>query len=266
MLNLARRLCREAADTSLGGVGRSPIDFKSDKSVVTEVDREIQRRILAEVSDAYPAHAVVAEETVDVPYAFPDPSSARYCWVIDPLDGTRNFVAGLPCFATAIAVLEEGRPVVGVVYEHNLRALYAAMAGRGATLNGDPITVAKTPPPGSDMLVGIPSSKDELAREVVSNWHATRGLVLRNFGSTALHLGLVASAVMAAAFSKRAKIWDVAAGALLVAEAGGVITDPSGADLVPFKLDRDPGEDTPFLAAAPDVHRTLLEPIRTFAS
>lgn len=265
MLNLAERVSREAAAISSREFGRTSAALKHDNSVVTDVDYEIQTLILSAIESAYPDHAAVAEETAEPRHTPVDPAAARYCWVIDPLDGTRNFVAGLPCFATAIAVLKEGRPVVGVVYEHNQGALYAATAGGGATLNGEPVTVSSAPV-GLELLVGIPSSKDRLTGDVIRTWSETRGLVARNFGSTALHLGLVASGAMAATFSKRAKIWDVAAGALLVTEAGGMITDPLGANLVPFQLGRDPGEDIPFLAAAPDVHRRLIEPIRKLAS
>jgi fructose-1,6-bisphosphatase/inositol monophosphatase family enzyme len=89
------------------------------------------------------------------------------------------------------------------------------------------------------------------------------GLIWRNLGSTALHLGLVASGALTAAFCKRAKIWDVAAGVLLVTESGGRITDLSGADLAPFDLTDPPDRDLPFLAAAPKTHERLLRTIRT---
>lgn len=261
MLDLAKRLATEAAAVALPQAGQAATTRKADDSVVTEVDHAIQAHILGAIADAYPDHAVRAEETIDRPDAFPLPSQARYCWVVDPLDGTRNYASGFPCFSTAIAVLDEGRPVVGVVYEHNLKAMYVAAAGRGATLNDTSIRVDATRH-DTDMLVGVPSSKDRLTVDVLREWMGTRGIICRNLGSTALHLALVASGALAAAFCKRSKIWDVAAGALLVAEAGGSITDVTGSDMARFDLLAEPDADIPFLAAASGTHERLLPSIR----
>ncbi len=262
MLNLAVGLAQQAATLSLPRSGRARTGRKSDGSVVTETDHLIQERIIDSVTRRYPEHAFVAEETSDRAESGPDPASSRYCWVIDPLDGTRNFVAGFPCFCTSIAVLERGRPVVAVVFEHNLGQLYTATAGSGATLNSRPIQV-REPSSSTDILLGVPSSKDPLTQQVLRAWAGTRGFVLRNVGSTALHLAMVASGVLAGAFCKQCKIWDIAAGALLVAEAGGRFTDPSGADRVTFDLKADSCQDLPYLAAAPVVHGRLLDSIQS---
>jgi len=265
MLDLAKRLALEAAALALPQAGQAVATRKADDSVVTEVDRTVQAHILSAIADAYPGHAVCAEEAVDRPGAFPLPSQVRYCWVVDPLDGTRNYASGFPCFSTAIAVLDEGRPVIAVVYEHNFGAMYTAIAGRGAALNDKSMGVDETRH-DADMLVGIPSSKDRLTVDVLREWVGTRGIICRNTGSTALHLALVASGALAAAFCKRSKIWDVAAGALLVVEAGGRITDVTGSDLERFDLAAEPGVDIPFLAAAPRTHERLLPSIRAAAS
>ncbi len=264
MLDLAKRLGSEAAATSLAGFGHARAHRKADNSVVTETDHAIQARVLGAVAEAFPDHAVVAEETIAQPDAHPDAAASRYCWVIDPLDGTRNYACGFPCFATSIAVLDGGRPVVAVVSDHNLGLVYAAAHGLGATLNDQPIRVVE-PPADEDYLVGIPSSKDAMTVRVLRSWVAMPGLILRNVGSTALHLAMVASGALAASFGKQAKIWDVAAGALLVTEAGGRITDPKGADCIPFALGGDSNADIPFLAAAPDLHQRLLQSIETVA-
>ena len=261
MLNLAQALAGEAASISLPALGQAKSVRKPDDSVVTETDYAIQERIAVAVAEAYPNHAVVGEETLDEARGRADPRTARYCWVIDPLDGSRNYAAGFPCFATSIAVLDQGRPVVAVVSEHNLGLLYAATLGGGATLGGEPIRVAE-PAPGEDFLVGIPSSKDRFTVNVLQSWVATRGLICRNTGSTALHLAMVASGALSAAFAKRAKIWDVAAGALLVTETGGRFTDPTGGELLPFALDADADEDLPFVAGPPRLHRRLIESIQ----
>lgn len=260
MLNLATELAVEAASISLAGFGKAVARRKADDSVVTDTDYAIQAHIVQRIAEAYPDHAIVAEETPRRECDHGDPTSARYVWVVDPLDATRNFASGLSCFATSIAVLDEAVPVVGVVYEHNLRHLYTAVAGRGTSLNGRAIRVVE-PPTSHDHLIGIPSSKDDLTVRVLRSWVATKGFILRNLGAATLHLGMVASGALEAAYAKQSKIWDVAAGALLVREAGGRITDPSGIDLMPFDLAADPNRDIPFLAGGPTMHGRLLKSI-----
>lgn len=258
--NLAVQLAQEAAKTVLDRLGTRAISRKADQSIVTDADEAAQSQILNAVADRFPAHAFLAEETIATDRSLPDPKTARFCWVVDPLDGTRNFVAGFPCFCTSIAVLEHGRPVVGVIYEHNLALCYAAILGQGATRNGQPV-FAKTPEEGFDWLLAVPSSKDPMTVRIVRSWVGTRGFVLRNTGSTAFHLALVASGVFAGAFAKRSKIWDIAAGALLVQEAGGVVTTPTGQDLFPYSFDANPTADIPFLAVARAVQSRLLDSI-----
>ena len=264
MLNLAVRLAKDAAEVSLPRIGRISSRRKPDQSVVTETDDLIQSRMVDQVTCRYPEHAIIAEESHSQAIELPQPTAARYCWVIDPLDGTRNFVAGFPCFSTSIAVLDRGQPIVAVVFEHNLGHLYTAATGTGAQFQGRPIQV-REPPGQRDILLGVPSSKDSLTQCVVRSWQATSGFVLRNVGSAALHLAMVASGALAGAFCKRCKIWDIAAGALLVVEAGGRFSDPFGTSRIPFKLDVGPDEDLPTLAAAPVVQLRLLDSIKSAA-
>lgn len=260
MLELAERLAREAAARALAAERPLSVTRKADNSLVTEIDHAIQARIVRAVTARFPDHAICAEETIEHPELHPDRTAARYCWVIDPLDGTRNYTCGFPCFATSIAVLDRGRPVVAVVHEHNLGAHCAAIAGAGVTLNGKPLSMA-TPKDDMDLIVGVPSSKDPLTVAVLRSWLATRGLICRNVGSTAWHLAMVASGALDAVFCKRCKIWDIAAGALLVAEAGGRVTDPFGNDCVPFDLAADSDADLPILAASAPAHARLLRSI-----
>ncbi len=288
MLNLATNMAVEAASISLAGFGKAAAQRKPDDSVVTETDYAVQTHIVRRITEAFPDHAIVAEEAPKRASDHGDPTRARYVWVVDPLDATRNYAAGLSCFATSIAVLDKNvpqdpseprasaraesrnsgfetyskaAPVVGVVYEHNLRHLYTAVLGQGAEMNGQPMRVVE-PPSGHDHLIGFPSSKDELTVQVVRRWVGTKGLILRNLGAATLHLAMVASGALEAAYTKQSKIWDVAAGALMVREAGGRITDPFGADLLPFDLSTDPNRDIPFLAGGPTMHDRLLQSFR----
>ena len=260
MLNLATELAVAAASISLARFGKAVAQRKADDSVVTDADYAIQAQIVERIGEVYPDHAILAEETPRHGCDHGDATRARYVWVVDPLDATRNYASGLSCFATSIAVLDNAAPVVGVVYEHNLRHLYTAVAGSGAFLNGRAIRVddSSTNP---DHLIGIPSSKDELTVRVLRNWVATKGFILRNLGAATLHLAMVASGALEAAYGKQSKIWDVAAGALLIREAGGRITDPFGVDLLPFDLTADPNQDLPFLAGGSTMHDRLLRSI-----
>ena len=261
-LTFAEQLSREASQIALSALGNVEVSRKADKSVVTESDHAIQSLILAAIARSYPDHAVCAEEAIAHPESFPPRTEARYCWVIDPLDGTRNYTEGFRAFSTAIALLDRGVPIVAVVREHNLDGLFTAVRGEGAQCNGQPVH-ALDRPDGADVLVAIPSSKDAHAVAVIQNWSVTRGLILRNLGSTALHLAMVASNVLGAVLSTRAKIWDIAAGVLLVEEAGGTITDANGNALTPFDLAAHSQLDLPFLAGTPKTHARLLDTVNT---
>lgn len=232
--------------------------LKSDGSVVTDVDREIQAMICRAVAERFPDHAVVGEETLDCGPLNPPREKARYCWVVDPIDGTRNYAAGLPSFSTSIGVLDEGRPVVGVIYDPNLGDLFAAAAGLGATRNGRPMQVSGVRLE-REYLIGFPSEKDRESVAVVRSWAGERGYIARAAGSTALHLAWVACGALDASFGQKTRIWDLAGGAVLVAEAGGKIEDPYGGRLFPFGPERDVNAKTPYVAATP----RLFEPLMT---
>ena len=262
MLGLARDLGLRAADIALPHLGKARASLKTDKSLVTDLDHEIQEMIVGAIRARFPDHAVVGEEALAEDTDRPTPTEARFCWVIDPLDGTRNFVNGVPCFATSIGVLDRGTPVVGAIVEHNQREVYEGIAGRGATLNGQPLS-CDDPAPGRDTLIGLTSNRDELTRAVLNTYFGERGLVLRNFGSTAVHLALVARGALAADVCRPCKIWDIAAGALLVSEAGGRITAPTGEPRIPFDLALDPMTKLPIVAAAPRTHERLIHILST---
>lgn len=265
-LGQARRLAEEwalaAGTIALANFGRTRSTRKADASVVTETDHQIQSMILGEARRSFPDHSFCGEEGEHHRDSKIAAEGAQYCWVIDPLDGTRNYVAQVPCFATSIALLDCGRPVVGVIREHNTGRLFSAEHGGGAYLDGESIRVNQLGE-GDEHLVGVPSSKDELAVRVGHRWHGTPGLVCRNMGSTAFEMGLIASGAMSAMLCRRVKIWDIAAGVVLIREAGGVITDPLGKEVLPFRMDADPQDNIPILAASVRMHGVLLDSIRT---
>ena len=252
LLSVARKLASEAGKIILDRWGTVSTRRKADGSEVTEADWAAEEHIRDALNRAYPDHDVLAEEAG---LGTAPPRRARYCWAVDPLDGTQNYIRGFPCFATSIALLEAGVPVVGVVREHVSGRTYTAVAGHGAQVDGAPMQVARHRL-DYEFFVGVSSSKHPQSRAALTR--LLERVSLRSVGSTALHLALVAAGAMDAALSRRCYTWDVAAGYLLVREAGGVCTDLAGRDRLPLSPQPDPTVRTPFLAAGPHVHAELL--------
>lgn len=257
MLGLGVELAEEAAATAMRMMGLPGVQRKPDDSVVTQADHAIQARIISRIRERYPDHAIIAEESREGG-ASPSPTAARFTWVVDPLDGTRNYAVGFPCHATSIAVLDRGEPVVGVIHEHNLVRTYAAIRGRGATVDRRPLRRAEGVVE-HDHLIGISSTKDAFTVGVLRALVPIQGLILRNLGSAAMHLALTASGGLSAAFGVKAKIWDLAAGAVIVAETGGRLTGVDGVPMTAFDLAADPDRDLPFVAGSPTMHARLLQ-------
>jgi len=242
-------------------LGRAVVSRKQDRSPVTDADHAVQEAILDRIASHYPDHAVITEETVRQPGRHRPFSQAEWCWVIDPIDGTRNYARGMPGFAISIGVLRDGLPAVGAVLDVMGGPIYTAIASRGAYRNGQRVRV-RDDPPTRDTMIGSPSGQGRALPAAVHEWFDR--MTLRNMGSTALHLAMVAAGMMDAAFCLEGRLWDVAAGALLVTEAGGMVTDLHGEEIFPVTADRvENSECEPFLAAGPTLHRRLLDWLRT---
>lgn len=194
---------------------------KDDTSFVTKADTEAEEVVVAIIAKHYPDHGILGEEGAEI-----NPG-AEYQWLIDPIDGTGNFINGIPLFAISIALLKNGVPVVGVVYNPVTRSLYAAEAGKGATYNGKKVAVSSDTADKGLITLGPGPGETKRARNIV---HATEGFFksVRLLGCTALELGYVARGGTEAFICLGLKPWDYAAGQLLVREAGGTITDYEG--------------------------------------
>lgn len=237
-------------------LGAAVASRKADQSPVTDADHAVQALILDAIAVRYPRHAVLTEETIGRPERHARVTEAEWCWVIDPIDGTRNYARGLPIFVTSVAVLCQGVPVAGVVYDVMAGHTYSACAGGGAWRDGARLAVADNPV-SHDMIVGAPAGNGNPMPRPVHEWLDRTSM--RNLGATALHLAMVAAGCMDAAVCFRSNLWDIAAGALLVAEAGGTVTDLEGKLHFPVSgewLARP--SRTPYLAAGPNLHRCLL--------
>jgi len=206
--------------------GRLEVDVKAHNDFVTQADRESEAALVAEILRRHPDHRILAEEgTVH------DAATSAYEWVIDPLDGTTNFLHGLPVWAVSIACRRGPEIVAGAVLDPCGGNTFAAARGGGATWNGRPMRVAARPDLGGAFLAtGYPFRAHpalevyfDLFREVFRQARA-----IRRCGAAALDLAYTAAGVYEGFFEFRLSAWDVAAGALLIEEAGGRLSDLDG--------------------------------------
>jgi myo-inositol-1(or 4)-monophosphatase len=201
------------------------ISFKGPLDLVTEADKAAEALIASRLRAAFPDHDLLGEEGTRS-----ENTNARFRWVIDPLDGTTNFAHNLPTFAVSIAVEDTGQPVAGVIYDPMRNELFRAIKGGGASLNGEPIRVSRTEHVNSAILVTGFSHTLEKRRRQGLAWGAMleRARALRHTGSAALNLCYVAAGRLDGYWERGIQPWDVSAGALLVAEAGGQASNREG--------------------------------------
>jgi myo-inositol-1(or 4)-monophosphatase len=221
-LEVARKAARAAGEIQLAGLRRHlRIETKSSPiDLVTEVDRMCEAEIARQIRESFPTHQLLAEEGTlggDAP---------DFRWIVDPLDGTTNYTHRYPFFSVSIALEHQGRLVVGVVLDAVHNELFEAVAGGGAFLNGEPITVSSTPNLGQSLVcTGFPGDQAG-NQQVLTAWEkvSLRCHGVRRDGSAALDLCYVACGRLDG-FWERLNAWDMAAGVVLVTEAGGRITN-----------------------------------------
>lgn len=221
---------------------RLDVRFKGTAGPVTTADREADRFLRARLPEIVPA-AWLSEETADAPARL----EASRVWVVDPLDGTRELLAGIPEYAVSAALVEDGRPVLGVVAVPPTGVAWWALRGRGAFREGHPAKVAE----GGRLL----ASRTEVAAGELEPFAGT--WTVEPVGSIAHKLARVASGEAGLTLSRGPKAeWDVCAGTLLVEEAGGVATDLAGR---PLRFNRARTAVAGIVAGAPGCHRRALE-------
>jgi len=233
-LDVAVEVAREAGSVLLAEFDRpQKIGYKGEVDLVTEADRRSEQAIVTRLRSHFPKHAIVAEEGGRSDAAAG--GTLRYCWYVDPLDGTTNFAHGYPCFAVSIGLTEGDDPLAGVVYNPINGELFTATKGEGAFLNRKKIQVSSVERLGTSLLAtGFPSIKRVQNPNIHYYWEFTlRSHGVRRDGSAALDLAALACGRFDGFWEFGLKPWDTAAGVLLVREAGGIATDFAGR---PYKL------------------------------
>ncbi len=211
----------------LGNPGH--VEHKGAVDLVTEVDRRAEELIVRSIRESFPGHAILAEESgASGPKTDTKDSNEKFRWVIDPLDGTTNYTHAFPFFCVSIALEVNGTVVLGVVYNPVADELFVAEEGSGATLNSKAIKVSKTETVDESLLVtGFPYDIRTSKENNLDHFgrFALRAQAIRRAGSAALDLCYTACGRFDGYWEMKLKPWDVAAGALIVKEAGGRLSD-----------------------------------------
>lgn len=224
MLRVALAAAREGARVHQRYLGRVASDQWSEKGAadfVTHVDREAEARILETINRRYPEHSVMAEESATAPV------TAEWLWVVDPLDGTTNFLHQYPVYCASVAVLHHGAPVAGAVVSAPTGEEWAAAKGGGAFRNGQRIHISENDRIGRALIgTGFPFKMPHLIQSYLQQFHRVIESVsdIRRSGSAALDLCHVASGFLDGFWELDLRPWDYAAGVLMIEEAGGVVS------------------------------------------
>ena len=231
MLNVAIKAARAASRMILrylDQMDKVDISEKSQNDFVTQVDQASETMIIEEIQKAYPYHTFLGEETGQLTAL-----KNEFCWIIDPLDGTTNFIHGFPQFCISIALMVKGQLEIGLVYDPIRQDLFTATRGQGAYLNNHRMRVSTTKKMCDSLIAtGLPFKDKKNIKPFLQQMENVfmNCRDIRRAGSAALDLAYVASGKLDAYWEANLKIWDIAAGALMVKEAGGAITDFAGAD------------------------------------
>ncbi len=253
MLNFAIETARDAGQLLLEKFGRKiNIMKKGDINLVTEADLASEHLIIERIKSYYPKHSILAEESGEAVMG----GENTWKWIIDPLDGTTNFAHGYPCFCVTLALEHDGEIVIGVTFDPTRNELFAAERGKGASLNNKPIRVSEAEDLGNALLVtGFPydfRERPDFSRHFSEFLLRSRGV--RRDGSAAIDLAYVACGRFDGFWEDGLNPWDVAAGVLLIEEAGGQVTYYDGS---PYSI-----YEPPICASNGLLHSQMLDVLK----
>ncbi len=251
-LEVAISAAKEAGRIQKLSFGRPhPVEYKGKFNPVTEVDRLCEQAIVKTISEVFPDHDVLTEES-----PFNDRGSP-YRWIIDPLDGTTNYFHGFPCFCVSVGLEVEGEVSLGVIYVPMLNELFYSEKGKGAFLNGERIIVSRIDRLSRSLLcTGFPYDVHEHADFYLRYFRQfiTRSFAIRRPGSAAIDLSYLATGRFDGFWEFKLHAWDVAAASLMITEAGGKVTDFQGQ---PFNIYSEE-----ILASNGFIHEEMLQAIQ----
>lgn len=244
----------EAGDFIKSRLGKiKKLSFKGEINLVTDVDKKAEALIERRIKKAFPGHLFLAEEEGERS----GDKSCRYKWIVDPLDGTNNFVHTFPFFCVSVGLEKDGRNVLGVVYDPVRKELFVAEEGKGAYLNRKRITVSNIPELKSSLLAtgfsyNIKTMKDDNIGHFVAFLKKSQGV--RRPGAAALDICYVACGRLEGFWELDLHPWDTAAACVILREAGGRITDFSGREFSPY--------DKTVIASNGCIHADMLKVIK----
>jgi len=272
LLIIAQEAARAGGAVAAAAFGRAhAFRFKADASEVTEFDEAAEAAVRSCIEQRRPGDLFIGEESTHAALARGDsplhggavPPSDRVVWVVDPIDGTRNFIRRIPFIACSVGVLRGGEPIAGAIYDPLRDLMYSASLGGGAWLNGErlePPAAAADSPSGRKWIIAVPtlrlpSALRTLGEVVDRHW-------ARNLGSSALHLAYVAAAAFDASITTKSKLWDLAAGAALLGEVGAPLTTPEGKPVFPPGPEDYRGRNIPTLSGYPEAWAELRAAVK----
>jgi myo-inositol-1(or 4)-monophosphatase len=256
LLEVAIVAARLAGQRAMEEINYVKASVKKGQELVTDADTRCQQIIVDRIKENYPDHGFLCEEGPDGKLLKLLPRAGEpVWWVIDPIDGTNNFAHRILCFTVSVAVMYQGRPIAAVVFDPATDSMFTAVKEGGVQLNttricasDEPLTEFASIGVDSRWDTGLPAGILELLR--VSRF--------RSFGSTALQLAYVAKGSLVAAIATRAKLWDIAAGALIAEMAAALVTDWQGKNIFPLEPENYNGAEFKVLAANKKVHPEVL--------
>lgn len=244
---VSQKAAKIAGKLLLSYLGKVEAKEKRPRDLVTEADIQAQSEIKSFLLGHFPDHSFIGEEGDHTT------STSEFCWVVDPLDGTTNFVHQLPGFSVSIALMKNQEVLVGTVYDPIADECFSARKGGGATRNGQPISVSDCKALNQSLLVcSFPSKVARDGEEVNRFLNILPEATIRRMGSAAINLAYVACGRLDGYWATSLQLWDMAAGYLIAKEAGAVFTDIDGSEL-------NLSHPTFVTAATPELHAQILE-------
>ena len=256
MLETAIVAARLAGQKAMEEIAYLKVSVKNNTELVTDADIQCQKIIVDRIKETYPDHGFIAEEG-DQGRIFKQPprSNEPIWWIIDPIDGTHNFAHQMLLFTISIAAMYEGEPIVGVIFEPATESMFTAVKGGQAQLNGRAIAS------GEEAIskfssVGLDSHFDDgvpgWVREIMQRSR------FRNLGTTALQIAYVAKGSLTGTIIACPRLWDIAAGQVIIEAAGAILTDWQGHKIFPIDLDSYEGQEFQVVTANKKVHAEIV--------